>query len=191
MKKLKIFNNLIIIVLLFLSLGCNNNREKAQVQNESENINENIQYFPASKFFKIDTIVKAEFIEKGVFEMIIDIKNISTNTFSRFNLSAEIQFIMKNSEEPCISTIQYNDIEPEIINNWEPDEIKRVSFTSLTAGQLAYYSGRNITYERTPESITLLLGVSAISVDEEINGNLDVFDLLPNWKLRQVEEGLR
>jgi len=56
---------------------------------------------------------------------------------------------------------------------------------------LAYYSGRNITYERTPESITLLLGVSAISVDEEINGNLDVFDLLPNWKLRQVEEGLR
>ena len=81
MKKLKIFNNLIIIVLLFLSLGCNNNREKAQVQNESENINENIQYFPASKFFEIDTIVKAEFIEKGVFEMIIDIKNISTNTF--------------------------------------------------------------------------------------------------------------
>lgn len=191
MKKLKIFNNLIIIVLLFLSLGCNNNREKAQVQNENENINEKIQYFPAAKFFKIDTIVKAEFIEKGVFEMIIDIKNISTNTFSKFHLSAEIQFIMKNSEEPCISTIQYNDIKPEIISNWEPGEIKRISFTSLTAGQLAYYSGRNITYERTPESITLLLGVSAISVDEEINGNFDVFDLLPNWKLRQVEEGLR
>ncbi len=71
-----------------------------------------------------------------------------------------------------------------------PNTKKKFYFAIDPHGQLGCL---NLNYERTPESIELVLEpfIKAISFDAEVDGAFAKYDILPQWKEKQIKEGLR
>jgi hypothetical protein len=110
--------------------------------------------------------------------------------FTSFSLSLALIFKFQNSDSHCISHVQTVNINPSIIRNWEPYTTKRIKFLSPDNRSM----GRcyQAHYTRTPEYIILEMTVDyAISVDAEFKGVFEGFNILPEWKERQIKEGLR
>jgi hypothetical protein len=146
---------------------------------------------PASKYFKIDKINFSRFIKDGKFELDFNLLNNTDYKFSSVNFHADIFSKMKNNDEICQSTIQFDDWQPHsTINyvphhiwNWEPQTVKHVYFIGSPCIR---------SFERTPEVLTLVIKISsAISIDSEVEGVFAKYDLLNLWKEQQVKEGLR
>jgi len=156
----------------------------------SEVGNTNYNDFPASKYFKVDNIVNAQYLEKEKFETEFEVLNNSNYKFTKFVLSARIYYKFKNSEEVCPTYVQFDGIEPKLIENWEPHTKRKFHIASPGSG---YAGSCNIaSYERTPDEIRFVLEARlAISVDAETKGAFAGYDLLPQWKERQIKEGLR
>jgi len=147
---------------------------------------------PASRYFKIEEITKAEYLEDGIFEMEFYVLNNSNFKFSSFLGLIQILYKMKNSDEYCTTTVQLYSYENKdlIIKDWEPNTIKSIYFITpcKTCGGACF----SASYNRTPEEIILVLSIiKAISVDIEVEGAYAKYDLLPLWKDRQIKEGFR
>ncbi len=145
---------------------------------------------PASKYFKVDSIFNAQYLENSKFEMEFEILNNTDYKFSKFELFVQILYVMKNSNSVCESTVQYDALEPRYVENWEPHTKIRFHFITPSWGSAG--GCFDAQYNRTPEKITLVLKpFPAISVDLEVEEPFAMYDLLPLWKERQVKEGLR
>lgn len=145
---------------------------------------------PASKYFKIDGITKMRYIEDGIFEMELEILNNTNYKFTKFVLYIQILYTMKNGDNICESTAQYNEIKPRLVENWKPHSKMKFYFRTPSSGSRG--GCYDAEYNRTPEKIVLTLKpFPAISVDLEVNEPFGMYDLLPLWKERQVKEGLR
>lgn len=173
----------------------NNSTISNENQSSSNEENSDNEDLPMSKYFKITKINKVEYGENksykaGVFAMDFELTNTSNYKFSTVVLRADIFYKMKNSDQLCQATVQFNEMHPKSIENWEPNTIKKINFITPCSG----CPGGCIyaTYDRTPEEITLVIKVDrAISVDAELEGIFAKYDLLDLWKDRQVKEGLR
>ena len=144
----------------------------------------------ASNYFKVDNISKFQYIDKGKFEMEFDILNNTDYKFSKFDLLVQINYKMKNSDEICVSTVQFDALKPQFVENWEPHTKTKFYLISPCWGCGGGCFAAQ--YERTPESITLILKpFHAISVNLEVEDPFAIYDLLPQWKERQVKEGFR
>lgn len=161
-----------------------------EVTNNSEADTSAITFLPASEYFKVVNITKSQFIENGQFEMECEILNNTNFTFSRFDLYAEILFTMKDSDEICTSTVQFDKCKPDFVENWK--QYTNIKFYFVTPCWSCGGGCFSAKYERTPEKIVLVLKPHpAISVDLEVTEAFATYDLLPLWKERQVKEGLR
>ena len=165
--------------------------ENTEEANNTEEDTSTSMDLPASKYFKVVSITKVQYIEDAKLEMELEILNNTDYKFSKFEFSAEILYKMKNSDDTCISTAQYNACNPRYVENWEPHTKIKFYFVTPTSGS----GGGCITahYDRTPEKIVLVLKpfLRAISVDLEVEGPFAMYNLLSLWKERQVKEGLR
>lgn len=165
------------------------NTESSNNNYNKEDTSANID-LPASKYFEVINVTKAQYLESAKFEMELEIINNSNYKFSKFILSAVIHYTMKNSDYVCTSTVQYDAYNPRSVENWEPNNIYKFYFVTPSWG-----SGggcMDAQYNRTPEKIVLVLKpFTAISVDLETEDTFAMYDLLPLWKERQVKEGLR
>jgi len=182
MKKLLLF-------ILIFSFGCN---QPNSTSNKSDDNNSENNTFPTNEYFQISSISKAHYIEESKFELEFDISNNSNYKFSVFSLNADIYYKMKNSEDICRSTVQWDDMKPVqcVVRDWEPHTTKHFYFTSPCGGCPGGCGGAD--YNRTPENIVLEIKIdNATSVDEEVKGVLARYDLLDLWKEKQMEEGLR
>lgn len=165
--------------------------ESAEVNNNTKENTSTSMDLPASKYFKVVSITKVQYIEDAKFEMELEILNNTDYKFSKFELFAQILYKMKNSDDTCTSTVQYDAYNPRSVENWEPHTKIKFYFVTPSWGS----GGGCITaqYDRTPEKIVLVLKPfpAAISVDLEVEGPFAMYNLLNLWKERQVKEGLR
>ena len=200
MKKLiNLFDVILFSTIIFCSCNTDNsqsnesfnNSTNAETNQNNDNISNAYADLPASKYFKIDSIIEYKYISNGKFEMKYIILNNSDYKFSTCLLRNQIFYKMKDEKEICTTTIQDNDTYPSYrIENWEPHTKKQIHFISPCKSCLGACWLAN--YERTPESIELVLQIlKAISVDVEVEGAFAKYDILPLWKERQVKEGLR
>src|SRR5690606_20393655 len=94
-------------------------------QEEVDAYTDYTETMPASKYFSIENILIAQFLENGRLELKIDVKNIYEYTFSDFDLSATTFIKLKNGEDYCKSYSQWGDDIPEYhISDWKPGAIK-------------------------------------------------------------------
>ena len=200
MKKKITILYLLLFFLVFFLTQCNSDKssintgakdssiaygEKNNEENEPDRSD-----LPASKYFTVSDIIKGEYVKDGKFLMKVEVLNNTNYKFKNFELSARISYKMENEGISCERSAQYDEISPRIIANWLPHTTKKFSLTINHHGQLGCL---NINYDRTPENIVLVLApfMKAISVDAEVEGAFARYDLLPQWKERQIKEGLR
>lgn len=166
-----------------------NSKNNSTLTNENENSSEN-KDSQISTYFKVTKINKLQYIKNEQFEMDLDVINNSKCKFSSVILRADIFYKLKNSDQICQSTVQFDKISPREIKNWEPQTTKHIYFITPSSGEPG--GCRTATYDRTPNEITLEIQVErAISVDEELKGVFSRYDLIDVWKDRQVIEGIR
>ncbi len=129
--KLKI---IISLLTIFSLLSCNNNSKNIKQAenevgensikngNETDSLEQDYDVeepvnpdLPASKYFEVTDISKAEYLNDSKFEMEVEILNKTDFKFKNFQLSARVSYKMKNEDVICERSAQHDEINPEVI----------------------------------------------------------------------------
>ena len=101
-------------------------------------------------------------------------------------------FASEEDEENLLDNGLWNDFgSVKKDKNWNPKEIRE--YYLMSKGMNVYIPGTFFAkkdFERTPESLTLIMKYKAISIDEEYTKIIS-YDILDSWKEYQTELGLR
>jgi hypothetical protein len=185
------------VVILFLVLGvssCENSYTSTESKNQEEISNENQEIIEEEKNteFEIVEITKSEFDDNGTLAFQFKLKNNTPHKFTKAYLSAEMKYVLQDGQT-CNSVFQHGpnaDIDPLPAENWSPNSI--IDYKLISPDHRNVAGCNSMTLERTPKSVSLVITLTAISVDREVRDEeIVVYDLLPLWKEKQTTLGLR
>lgn len=193
--------NLIFGLILITLAGCNQKKSTNYNQN-AENGSNSVENdlpstnndLPMCNYFEVAKINTMKYTNDGKFEMDFELANNTDYLFSSVSLSAYFSLRLKNAENNVIINVPqvmwsfYNLKDSEFsfntIKKWQPHTSKHIHFTY-------YIKSSDVSFDRTPDEIELVLEAGAISVDIEKEGAFAKYNLLDLWKKEQVEKGLR